>query len=116
MVYTRGDYPDTDFAWLSQSKTPSVMTGPTSGNAVSRARVSGSLHIGTNATCVSGYWVEASEVSYRWERNGHRIDGATGKRYRLVNRDDRERISCQVTGADTSGHERILTSPSRRAG
>lgn len=116
MIYTRGDFPDTDFAWLSQSKAPSVMKGPTSGTEVTRARVAGSLRIGTKAKCVSGYWVEASEFSYRWERNGRRIDGATSKRYRLVNRDDRERISCQVTAADAQGDQRLLTSPSRRSG
>ena len=116
MIYTRGDFPATDFVWPSQTKAPSVMTGPTSGKVVKRAHVAGSLRIGSKAACVSGYWVEASAFNYRWERNGHRIAGATAKHYRLVGRDDHERISCQVTGADATGHKRVLISPSRRAG
>jgi hypothetical protein len=116
MIYTRGDFPDTDFAWLSQSKAPSVMTGSATGKVVERARVKGSLRIGTKATCASGYWVETSSFSYRWERNGHRIAGATSKRYRLVGRDDNERLSCRVKGFDDAGHHRALTSPSERAG
>ena len=116
MVYTRGDSPDTDFAWLSQSSAPAVVTSPASGQVVTRARVAGPLRVGARATCVSGYWVETTDVSYRWERNGHRIAGADARRYRLVDRDDGERISCRVTGADASDHQLDLTSPARRAG
>lgn len=116
MVYTRGDYPDTDFPWLGQSQGPSVMTSPTSGSVLNRAHVAGSLRVGTKATCVSGYWVEASSMGYRWERGGNRIRSATAKRYRLVGRDDGERLSCEVTGADSTGRIRVLTSPARRAG
>ncbi|MCZ3388996.1 MAG: hypothetical protein LH645_07695 [Actinomycetia bacterium] len=116
MIYTRGTYPDTDFAWLGQSQGPSIMTSPTSGSVVNRARVAGSLRIGTRATCASGYWVETSSISYRWERNGNRIRGATAKKYRLVSRDDGEKVSCEATGADSTGQTRVLNSPSRRAG
>lgn len=116
MIYTRGTYPDTDFAWLGQSQGPSVMTSPTSGSVVNRARVAGSLRIGTKGTCASGYWVETSSLSYRWERNGNRIRGETAKRYRLVSRDDGQHISCEVEGVDSAAQSRVLTSPSRRAG
>lgn len=115
-IYLRGGFPFTDVVWLSQSQSPSVMSGPATGTTVDRARVAGALRIGSKATCVSGYWVEVSSVNYRWERNGNRIIGETSKRYRLVNRDNRERISCQVIGSDSMGGKLTLASPARRAG
>jgi len=115
VIWTRGDYPGTDFAWLGQVVAkPSVMSGPSSGHLVRRASVTGVARVGKTVTCASGYWVETSGLDYRWLRNGSRIHGADGPRYRLVGADSHRRISCRVTASNFSGIDHVLRSRTRR--
>ena len=43
LMYTFGDYPDTNISWQAQLTSPAVMTGPATGVVVRRAKVTGRL-------------------------------------------------------------------------
>lgn len=114
MVYTQGTYPATTFTWLGQAGPPAVMTSPTSGVAVTRAKVTGRTSAGSVMTCATGYWVDASRRTYRWTRNGLTIRGAIHPSYRLVSADRGKRIACQVVATNATGSDLTLTSPARK--
>lgn len=53
---------------------------------------------------IVGARVTGGKVSgYRWLRDGHRVKGARGKRYRLRRRDRGHRFSCRVTAKSPAG-------------
>jgi hypothetical protein len=114
-IYSRGTFPDTDFAWRTHGDPgPKVMTGPASGRVVHRAHVSGRPAVGRAVVCNTGYWVETSVLSYHWKRDGRRIHGATAKRYRISQRDRGHDLSCTVAASNRSGRTVRLASPDRR--
>ncbi len=115
IIWTRGDYPDTDFAWLGQRpRRPLVMTSAYSGRPVQHARPRGNARVGHRLTCVSGVWVEARTLGYRWLRDGHRITGADSRRYRLTGRDRAAAtISCSVIADNITGRTAYLDSTGR---
>jgi hypothetical protein len=114
VVYNRGTNPDVDFAWLTNAQArPAVMSGPWSGRVVRSAQVSGQIAVGKPVSCESGFWVEASSLSYHWERDGQRIHGATSKRYEIARRDSGHDLSCRVLASNASPQKLLLTSPGR---
>jgi len=113
VIYTRGDYPGTDFAWQSQTRgKPSVMTGPASGVKVRRARVSGKARVGRVVSCQSGYWVEKSRLVYRWFRRDDQIPGAA-RRHKVVAADSGKSLRCVIVASNASGQNLRLTSKPR---
>jgi hypothetical protein len=114
VIYDRGTSPDVDFAWTTNAQPPPVaMTGPWSGRGARSAHVTGQMRVGGVVACESGYWVEASSWSYHWKRDGHRILGATARRYDIGRRDSGHNLSCQVTARNSSPQTLLLTSPQR---
>jgi hypothetical protein len=111
-VFARGfPPPDTNLQWMGQGfAVPDVMTSPTSGRHVRRAKVKALR--GDRFQCVSGFWVEKAALDYRWYRNGRRIRGAVKVRYQAVAADQGKRLSCKVIASNTGG-KRILTSRAR---
>ncbi|GAA1839827.1 hypothetical protein GCM10009750_27220 [Agromyces salentinus] len=61
--------------------------------------ITGSARLGARLTVDAGEWApDGVALSYRWERNGKAIPGATASTYRLGIRDLYSKISVRVTG------------------
>lgn len=58
----------------------------------------GTPQVGTTLTATSTGWVEGTELSYRWLRDGETVDGATGRTYTPVEGDLGHVLSVEVTG------------------
>lgn len=114
VLWTRGDYPATDFVTMGESAGhPVAMTTPYSGVEVTRAAVRGKARVGHQVACRTGYWVEASAVTYRWFRGGTAVRGATGRTYLLTASDRGHRVSCRAKATSDFGPQ-VLTSPGRK--
>lgn len=110
LMYTFGDYPDTNFSWQAQLAPPAAMTGSSTGVVAHRARITGATRVGRTVTCTAGYWVEASSITYRWTRDGHPIAGATRARYDIARADAGKQLACRVVGSNADGEKTVLTS------
>jgi hypothetical protein len=114
LVWTRGDYPDTDFATMGDpAGRPSAMRSPRSGVELTAATVQGTMRVGRRATCRTGYWVEATGVGYRWFRDGTRIRHQSGRKYLLASADKGHKVSCRAKATSDVGPH-TLTSPGRK--
>ncbi|MFN8195357.1 MAG: hypothetical protein U0R80_13870 [Nocardioidaceae bacterium] len=113
LLYTHGDYPDTDYTWQAQLAAPSVLTGPATGVPVARAQVVGRVAPGGTVGCRSGYWAEAARLRYGWTRNGHPIAGATHRFYDVVRADAGKRLACRVVASNSTGVDTTLRSRAR---
>lgn len=114
VVWTAGDYPIVELRSLGNPPAaPSVVTAPNFGEAVTAASLTGRPRVGRVLTCGAGYVVEATEVNWRWYRQGNRISGETGRTYRLRDADKGKRIKCAMVAR---GLEDLTTlmSPARR--
>ena len=61
--------------------------------------ISGGAKVGDRLTVHVGGWTPAAaHIRYQWLRDGHRIPGATGRHYRLRQRDAGTRIEVVVIG------------------
>jgi hypothetical protein len=113
VLWTRGDYPATDFATMADSAGhPVAMTSASSGVIARKATVKGRARVGHRVVCRTGYWVETTGVAYRWFRGKSPIPGATARTYRLTTSDRLHSLSCRVTATSDFG-VRVLKSPAR---
>lgn len=117
VIYTRGTYPDTDFAWLSQAQVkPRVMTGPSSGVRVKRPAIKGRARVGQVLSCTSGYWVEKSRLTHQWFRGVRAISGADKRHYKVVPADSGGELRCWIVARNASGENLTMTSFPRQVG
>ncbi len=68
-----------------------------------RPTISGILRVGGVLTVVPGAWDPVATLSYRWYRDGTRVDGRTGSTYPLTSADLGHGISVRVK-ATRAGH------------
>ncbi len=114
LVWTRGDYPDTDFVTMGDSAVePVAMRSPYSGVQVRRAKVAGRMRVGHRATCRTGYWVGAATITYRWFRGASVIRHESRRQHLLVAADKSHTVSCRVKAASDSGVQRLSSSGRR---
>ncbi len=114
VLYTRGDYPATDFVTMDESfGRPMAATSLHSGILATKAAVKGEMRVGKRVTCRDGYWVEATDVTYRWFRGRAAIRHATGHRYVLVAADRGHQVSCRAKAVSDFGRH-VLSSDGRR--
>jgi hypothetical protein len=116
LMYTFGDYPDTNFSWQAQATRPAVMTGPATGVVARRAKVTGVARVGRTVACTSGFWVEASRLSYGWTRDGDLIAGARSKRYDVRRADAGHGLGCLVVGFNSGPSQTVLISKRKTVG
>lgn len=114
VLYTRGDYPATDFVTMGESSgRPEAVTSLHSGVLATKATVKGKMRVGHRVVCRTGYWVEATDVTYRWFRGSSAIRRETGRSYRLVSADQGRKVSCRAKAVSDFGLH-VLSSSGRR--
>jgi hypothetical protein len=119
----------------AQSPPPPAVTSPPPAitppppaappRSLTAPRVRGAARVGATLTCAPGTWSPAPDrVRFTWTRDGRRIAGASGARYRIAARDVGRRIGCDVTAtaagrtsapARASGVGPVRTAPRRRS-
>jgi hypothetical protein len=114
LLWTRGDYPDTDFATMSDAGgRPVATTRARFGLLASKATIVGKMRVGSRVSCGGLFWVEAQSVTYRWYRGTSVIRHQTGKRYLLTSADKGRTLTCR-SRAEGLGGLTVLTSPGRQ--
>ncbi len=80
-----------------------------------RPTIVGVARIGKTLTCVRGLWMGSPRIryAYRWLRAGRPIPGATGTRYRLVQRDAGTLVACRVSATNPAGSAVAASRPVR---
>jgi len=74
-------------------------------------KITGTPAVGRALTCSPGTWSGATEpFTYRWDRDGSTIDGATGSTYKVSSADQSDTLTCVVTGVNLAG-DSTATSP-----
>ncbi len=69
-----------------------------------RPAISGTALVGRRLTCSSGRWDHnPTRLTYRWNRAGVAISGATSSTYTLVAADGARPITCTVTASNSAG-------------
>lgn len=100
-TFTTGNPSPDQCQFADQPGKPDVMTSPSSGRYVLHTHTHRLAH--HRLRCVSGFWVEARSLAYRWYRDGHRIRGASGAVYRRVAADTGHHVTCRVLATNTVG-------------
>lgn len=99
-TFTTGDPTPDECQYVDQPAEPDVVTSPSSGRYVTHTRTQRLAH--DRLRCVSGFWVEARSLSYRWYRSGKLI-GTTGSVHKLVAADQGHRLTCRVLATNRIG-------------
>lgn len=116
VVWTSGDYPDTELQSMGNPlPSPVAVSAPHFGEAVTAASLTGRARVGRVLTCAAGYVVEANDVGWRWYRQGERISGESGRSYQVRAADEGKRIKCAMVARGIDGST-TLTSPARLVG
>ena len=114
LLWTRGDFPDTDFVTMGDpGGQPVAMTKAYVGLLASKATIVGKMRVGNRVSCGGLYWVQAKSVTYRWYRDGSPIRHQTGKRYLLKAADEGRMVSCRAK-AEGLGGRSVLDSSGRK--
>ena len=71
--------------------------------------VSGAHTVGTTLTSANGTWTGSPAFTYKWERDGQIIAGATASTYTLVAADVDAMIRILVTGTNASGQATAMS-------
>lgn len=82
---------------------------------IRRPKTTGSPVVGEILSCSRGVWTGTVpiRVAYGWLRSGQRIEGATGRRYRLSPVDSRTWLRCAVTASNLGGSREATSTPVR---
>ena len=89
------------YAVTTRSSTPTLVnlgvfdTSPT-------PTITGTARVGSTLTAVAGAWSPTATLSYRWNRNGTPINGASASTYAVVGADLGATISVTVTGSSAA--------------
>jgi hypothetical protein len=67
--------------------------------------ISGTKRVGGELICAPGGWtaVPAATFTYKWQREGTDISGATSSTYVPVKADKKTEVRCEVTGTNSAG-------------
>jgi hypothetical protein len=71
--------------------------------------VSGTASFGSTLSTTDGTWTNTPTISYKWQRNGVDISGATSSTYTLVAADVGNPIRCVVTGTNGDGSSSAIS-------
>jgi hypothetical protein len=72
--------------------------------------ITGTARVGSTLTAVSGSWSPTAELSYKWNRNGTPINGATASTYAVIGADAGATLSVTVTATKTAYENTSKTS------
>ncbi|MCZ3386566.1 MAG: hypothetical protein LH630_06300, partial [Actinomycetia bacterium] len=111
VVWTAGDYPNTELRSMGNPHaSPAVVSAPHFGEPVTAATLTGRARVGRVLTCEAGYVVEANDISWRWYRQGDRLSGVSGPKYRLKAADEGKRIKCAMVARGLNGSTTLTSS------
>ena len=77
-----------------------------------RPTISGTPLVGRSLSCAPGRWANnPTSLTYRWNRNGTAIIGATSRTYTLAAADGARTLTCTVTASNGGGSRSATSAP-----
>ncbi len=78
--------------------------GPRAPEDLDPPLITGSLAVGGTLTCSTGTWENSpTGYTYRWDRGGVPIAGATSRTYSVIASDKGQKLTCTVTASNIGG-------------
>jgi hypothetical protein len=114
LVFGTADDPAEIVQVSQQLGKPTALTSAFSGELKTSARLAGTTRVGETVTCASGYWVGATDVQYRWLRNGLPLVTTATQHYDLTSKDKGHTIQCRAVATNDSTLTRVLSSTLRK--
>lgn len=85
--------------------------GPTAPVNTTPPAITGTPAEGSTVSCTNGSWSNSpSSYTYRWNRNGAPIGGATSQTYTVQNADVGQQLTCTVTASNGAGSGQATSS------